>query len=64
MRVQVEDQYAKCPYCGSVDFASEGDNAAAPPQELVCARCGGHASRKLLLDALRSACAKGGGRGT
>jgi hypothetical protein len=64
MRVQVEDQYAKCPYCGSIDFASDADPAGLPPQEVVCARCGGYASRKLLIDALRAACAKGGGRGT
>ncbi len=50
MRVTVGDNYATCPYCGSVDFAADEPGAPAPPQELQCAQCGGFASRKLLLD--------------
>lgn len=49
MKVRVEDCYARCPYCGSMDFL-EGDDSGAGPQELECERCGGYASRKLLLD--------------
>jgi hypothetical protein len=50
MRVGVGDKYAKCPYCGSAEFVAEDVDAAAPPRELECARCGGYASRKLLLE--------------
>jgi hypothetical protein len=49
MRLGVGDQYAKCPYCGSVDFVPEEPGAPAPP-ELQCAECGGYASRKVLLE--------------
>lgn len=47
MKVRLGDYYAKCPYCGSTDFLG-GDDAASA--ELACARCGGYASRRLLLD--------------
>jgi hypothetical protein len=55
MRVGAGDYCARCPYCGSPDFAAEDADAVAPPQELICARCGGYASRKLLLDEIKSA---------
>jgi transcription initiation factor TFIIIB Brf1 subunit/transcription initiation factor TFIIB len=49
MKVSVGDQCAKCPYCGGTEFLPS-DDSAAPPHELVCAQCGGYASRKLLID--------------
>ena len=41
----------KCPYCGSTEFLPPAD-AASGPIELACAKCGGRASRKLLLKPL------------
>jgi hypothetical protein len=60
MRVGIGDSYARCPYCGSVEFAAD-DFDAAPPRELLCAQCGGYASRKLLLDQITRKPAERGG---
>jgi len=42
---------ANCPYCGSGEFLPQND-AASEPIEVVCAACGGHASRKILQEGL------------
>ena len=49
MRVSVGERYARCPYCGGIEFM-EDKSSAGPPLELICARCGGFASRKILLE--------------
>jgi len=50
---------AKCPYCGSGKFFPQHD-AADEPIEVVCAACGGHASRKILLEGLTENTENGG----
>lgn len=49
MKVSVGNYAVKCPYCGNTDFAPS-DGPLAEQQELVCAQCGGYASRKILLE--------------
>ncbi|HZM35344.1 MAG TPA: hypothetical protein VFC18_12730 [Burkholderiales bacterium] len=48
MRVPLGDLFAECPYCGSLDFLEDG----AQSSELACARCGGFASRQVILERL------------
>src|SRR5947207_12642696 len=50
---------AKCPYCGSSEFLPQND-AANEPIEVVCAACGGHASRQILLEWLTENAESGG----
>lgn len=50
MRIQVGDQFACCPYCGGLEFQPPPD--AEELLELECAACGGHASRKIVLERL------------
>ena len=52
MRLAVGEAVAKCPYCGGLDFLPQDDAAREPP-EVVCAKCGGYASRKVLLEQLQ-----------
>jgi len=49
MKISVGDYFAKCPYCGSMEFLP-GDDPASEPHELACADCGGYASRQVVLD--------------
>jgi hypothetical protein len=48
MKLRVGDLFAQCPYCGSAEFAEPADE----DRDLVCAACGGHASRQVVLDHL------------
>ena len=50
---------AKCPYCGSSEFLPQND-AANEPIEVVCAACGGYASRQILLEWLTENAESGG----
>lgn len=49
MRVPLGELFAECPYCGSLDFVAED---GGQPSELACARCGGRASRLVILERL------------
>lgn len=51
MRITVGSCYACCPYCGATDFVDDDERRV--PSELACARCGGHASRKVVVDMAR-----------
>ena len=54
MQFKLGERFARCPYCGSIEFVA-AERSPSPPRELVCARCGGFASRKVVLDNLRAA---------
>lgn len=58
MQLEIGGCYVKCPYCGATEFVDTEDHA--PPAELACARCGGAASRKLLLEAAREEARRNG----
>lgn len=48
MRLRLGRLSAECPYCGSKDFAASDEDA----REVVCASCGGYASRAVVLERL------------
>jgi transcription initiation factor TFIIIB Brf1 subunit/transcription initiation factor TFIIB len=48
MKLRVGNLLAQCPYCGSAEFAEPADE----DRDLVCADCGGRASRQVVLDRL------------
>ena len=49
MRIPATNGAAKCPYCGAMEFVPQADSTI-PPQEEVCAQCGGYVSHKLLVE--------------
>lgn len=51
MQVRLGDLFAECPYCSSTEFLApqEADEDA---RQLVCATCGGYASRVVVLENL------------
>ncbi|HVL35235.1 MAG TPA: hypothetical protein VM489_06140 [Burkholderiales bacterium] len=48
MQVRLGDLVAKCPYCEHTEFVASDDD----DRELVCERCGGYASREVVLERL------------
>lgn len=46
MNVQLGPLLAQCPYCSSTEFVA----AEADSLELTCAKCGGSASRRVVLE--------------
>ena len=53
MHLKIGDRIACCPYCGSNDFAQD-EREGAPTPEVMCSRCGGFASRRIVLQAFLS----------
>ena len=48
LKARLGNLFAKCPYCQTTDFLPAGDG----DKELVCAQCGGYASRRVILERL------------
>ena len=51
VKLQLGDLLVKCPYCEATEFVAADEGAE--PREVVCACCGGYASRRVLLERLR-----------